>query len=115
MAQALTIPTITYGAAGQIALNQGTTTSTLTVSTTFARAGAFNSVNYGTLTIHPSALANLGVTEKVLVTTGRACANTAWTGGDILTVPSIFIPRRVPVRMRTSPATTPSTASWSTT
>ena len=90
VAQALTIPTINYGPAAAIALNQGSTTSTLTASTALVRAGAFNSVNYGTLTIHPSLLANLGTTEQVLVTTG-APANTALTGGDILTVPSIFI------------------------
>lgn len=90
VAQALTIPTINYGAAGSIALNAGATSSTLTASTAFARQGTFNSVNYGTLTINPSNLANLGSTEQVLVTVG-APANTALTGGDILTVPSVFV------------------------
>ena len=68
----------------------GATTSQLTAATALTRAGAFNSVNYGTMTINPSVLANLGSTEKVIVTTG-APANTALTGGDILTVPSIFV------------------------
>lgn len=97
VAQALSIPTITYGAAGQIALNAGATSSQLTASTALTRAGALAGTfaptianAYGTLTINPSALVNLGGTEKVLVTAG-APANTALTGGDILTVPSIFI------------------------
>lgn len=90
VAQALSIPTITYGAAAQIALNAGVTTSQLTAATALTRAGAFNSINYGTLTINPSVLANLGSTEKVIVTAG-APANTPLTGGDMLTVPSIFV------------------------
>lgn len=89
-AQALSIPTLNYGGTGSIALNQGSTSSQLTIATALARQGAFNSVNYGTLTINPSALANLGVTEKLIVSAG-APANTALTGGDILTVPSIFV------------------------
>lgn len=88
-AQALSVPTLNYGANAAIALFQGATSSQLTVATAFNRTGAFNSVNYGTLTVVPSALANLGTTEKVLVTTG-APANTTTGGGDILSVPSIF-------------------------
>ncbi|MGV3660650.1 MAG: autotransporter-associated beta strand repeat-containing protein [Prosthecobacter sp.] len=88
-AQALTIPTLNYGANAAIALFQGSTSSQLTIGTAFNRAGAFNSVNYGTLTVVPSVLANLGGTEKILVTTG-APANTATGGGGILTTPSIF-------------------------
>ncbi len=88
-AQALSVPTLNYGANAAIALFQGATTSQLTVATAFNRTGAFNSVNYGTLTVVPSALANLGTTEKIMVTTG-APANTATGGGDILSVPSIF-------------------------
>lgn len=88
VAQALVIPTVTYGAAAHIALNAGATSSQLT-ATAFARGNTFNTLNYGTLTINPSALANLAVTEKLLVTAG-APANTAGTGGDILTVPSVF-------------------------
>jgi len=85
--QTLSIPTINYGANAAIALSTG---STLTASTALARQGAFNSVNYGTLTIAPTALANLGTTEKFIVTAG-APANTAGTGGEILTTPSIFV------------------------
>ncbi|MBL9133229.1 MAG: hypothetical protein JNG86_18610, partial [Verrucomicrobiaceae bacterium] len=94
-AQALTVPNLFYAANGAIALLQGTTSSQLTVSTNFSRLGAFNGVSYGTLTLAPSALANLGVTEKLIVTTG-APANTAGTGGDILTTPSIFVRLAVP-------------------
>lgn len=90
VAQALSIPTINYGAAGAIALNQGSTSSQLTAATAFARSQAFNSVNYGTLTINPSALVNLGSTEKVIVTTG-APANTTLGAGSTLTTPSIFV------------------------
>jgi autotransporter-associated beta strand protein len=90
VAQALSIPTINYGPSGAIALNQGTTTSQLTAATALARTGAFNSVNYGTLTIRPSALANLGNTEKILVTTG-APANTTLGAGATLTTPSVFV------------------------
>lgn len=90
VAQALSIPTITYGADGNIALNGGSTTSQLTVSTALVRGNSFSGGNYGTLVISPSALANLGGTEKVLVATG-APANTAGAGGDILAVPSVII------------------------
>lgn len=90
VAQALTIPTINYGAAGAIALNQGTTTSQLTASTAFVRQGAFNSVNYGTLTLNPSALVNLGATEKLIVSAG-APTNTALGSGSALTTPSVFV------------------------
>lgn len=89
VAQALSVPTINYGAAAAIALFQGATTSQLTAGTAFNRAGLFNTVNYGTLTVVPSALANLGATEKLMITAG-APANTATGGGNILTVPSIF-------------------------
>ncbi|MGC3968299.1 MAG: autotransporter-associated beta strand repeat-containing protein [Pirellulales bacterium] len=88
-AQSLSIPTLSYGPAGAIALNRGATTSTLTVATTFARQGTFNGVNYGTLTINPSLMANLASIERVLVSAG-APANSTLTGGDILSVPSIF-------------------------
>ena len=87
-AQALTIPTVSYGANAAIALSQGTTSSQLT-ATALTRAGAFNSVNFGTLTVVPSSLANLGVTERVLTST--ASLNTTTGGGDILTSPSIFV------------------------
>lgn len=88
VAQALTIPTVNYGANAAIALFQGATTSQLT-ATALTRQGAFNSVNYGTLTVVPSALANLGSTEKLITST--ASLNTATGAGDILTTPSIFI------------------------
>lgn len=84
--QTLSIPTITYGAAGQIAFGAN---DTLTASTGVVRGGAFNSVSYGTLTINPSSLANLGGTEKLVST--AAPANTAGTGGNILTTPSVFM------------------------
>lgn len=87
-AQALTIPTVNYGANGAIALFQGTTTSQLT-ATALTRLGAFSGVNFGTLTVVPSSLANLGATEKLLTST--ASLNTSTGGGNILTVPSIFI------------------------
>ncbi len=90
VAQSLTIPTISYGAAGQLALNAGSTSSQLTATTALTRAGLFNTVNYGTLMINPSALVNLGGTEKVIASAG-APTNTTLTGGDILTVPSIFV------------------------
>jgi hypothetical protein len=70
VAQALSVPTITYAADANITLNRGSTTSTLTASTAFVRGNTFNGVNYGTLLINPSSLANLGATEKVLVTIG---------------------------------------------
>ncbi len=89
-AQALSIPNLNYGASAAIALNQGSTSSQLTVSTALARTGTFNSVNYGTLTINPSALGNLGGTEKVIVSAG-APANTTLGGGNTLTVPSVFV------------------------
>ena len=88
VAQALTIPTVNYGANAAIALQQGVTTSQLT-ATALTRQGTFNSVNYGTLTVVPSALANLGSTEKLITST--ASLNTATGAGDILTTPSIFI------------------------
>jgi autotransporter-associated beta strand protein len=88
VAQALTIPTVNYGANGAIALFQGSTTSQLT-ATALTRQGAFNNVNYGTLTVVPSSLANLGSTEKLITST--ASLNTATGVGDILTAPSIFI------------------------
>jgi autotransporter-associated beta strand protein len=87
-AQALTVATVNYGANAAIALFQGTTSSQLT-ATALTRLGAFNSVNYGTLTVVPSSLANLGSTEKLLTST--ASLNTTTGGGDILTTPSIFI------------------------
>lgn len=87
-AQALTIPTVNYGPSAAIALFQGATSSQLT-ATALTRQGAFNSVNYGTLTVVPTALANLGVTEKLLTST--AALNTTTGGGDILTTPSIFV------------------------
>ncbi len=88
-AQALSVSNLNYGANATISLSRGATSSQLTVATAFARAGVFNGVNYGTLTVTPSALANLGSTEKLLVTTG-APANTTSAGGNILTTPSIF-------------------------
>lgn len=93
-AQALSVPRIVYGAAAHIALNQGTTTSTLTASeaaaTAFQRTGTLNSVNYGTLVLNTSVTGALGGNEKVLITNAAAQpANTAGTGGSILTVPSI--------------------------
>lgn len=70
-AQALSVPRIAYGAAARIALNQGTTTSQLNMTdaafSVTMRTGAFNSVNYGTLVVNPSVLANLGVTEKFII------------------------------------------------
>ena len=90
VAQALSVPTITYAADANITLNRGSTTSTLTASTAFVRGNTFNGVNYGTLLINPSSLANLGATEKVLVTIG-APANTAGAGGNILATPSVFV------------------------
>lgn len=89
-AQALSVPTLNYGSNAAIALFQGAATSQLTIATAFNRAGAFNGVNYGTLTVVPSALANLGSTEKILVTAG-APSNTATGDGNILSVPSIFV------------------------
>ena len=83
-AQTLVIPTITYGAAANIAIGAG---DTLT-ATALTRGGAFNAVNYGTLTLNPSALAALGAADKV--TSTAVIANTAGAGGNILTVPSVF-------------------------
>jgi autotransporter-associated beta strand protein len=97
VAQAISVPRFIYGAAGGVMLNKGATTSTLTASeaaaTAFQRGAAFNSVSYGTLTIRPSVLANLGTGgEQFLITNaGARPANTALTGGDILTVPSVFV------------------------
>jgi autotransporter-associated beta strand protein len=92
-AQALTVATVNYGANAAIALSQGATSSQLT-ATALTRLGAFNSVNYGTLTVVPSTLANLGSTEKLLTST--ASLNTTTGGGDILTTPSIFIRLQAP-------------------
>ena len=89
-AQSLAIPTVAYGPAGAISVNMGSTSSQLTVSTALSRSGAFNSVNYGTLVINPSSLANLGSTEKVVVTTG-APGNTTLGAGTTLTAPNIFV------------------------
>ena len=101
-AQALSIPTVTYGPAGAIALNMGSTSSQLTISTALTRggavAGAFSPAlptAFGTMYVAPSALANLGTTEKVLVSTG-APANTTSGGGNILTTPSIFVRLQTP-------------------
>lgn len=70
-AQALSVPRIAYGAAAHIALNQGSTTSQLNMTdaafSVSMRSGAFNGVNYGTLVVNPSVLANLGSTEKFII------------------------------------------------
>jgi autotransporter-associated beta strand protein len=92
-AQALVVPTVNYGANGAIALFQGATTSQL-IATALTRQGAFNSVNFGTLTVVPSSLANLGVTERLL--TNTASLNTATGGGNLLTVPSVFVRLQAP-------------------
>ncbi|MBX7209625.1 MAG: autotransporter-associated beta strand repeat-containing protein [Verrucomicrobiaceae bacterium] len=93
-AQSLSIPRLIYGAAGHLAINQGTTTSTLTASeaaaTAFQRAGTLNSVSFGTLALNTSVAGALGGNEKVLISNAAAQpANTAGTGGSILSVPSI--------------------------
>ncbi|MGB8170116.1 MAG: autotransporter-associated beta strand repeat-containing protein, partial [Chthoniobacteraceae bacterium] len=71
VAQALSVPRLAYGPAAHLALNQGTTSSSLSMTdAAFAatmRAGTVNAVNYGTLAINPTSLANLGATEKFLV------------------------------------------------
>lgn len=85
-AQTLNIPTITYGAAGKISIGAG---DTLSASTGVVRGNLFNTLNYGTLTINPSGIAALGVGDKL--TSAAAPANTAGTGGDVLTVPSVFV------------------------
>lgn len=101
-AQALSVPTITYGAAGAVTLNMGTTTSQLTVSTALTRGGAVAGsfspalpTAFGTMYVAPSLLGNLGTTEKVIVSAG-APANTATGGGNILTTPAIFIKPQTP-------------------
>lgn len=85
--QTLSVTTLNYGAAAQVRVGAG---DTLTFSTSLVRQGAFNSVNYGTLTINPGVLAGLGGTEKVVVGAG-APANTTLGAGSTLTVPSIFV------------------------
>lgn len=85
--QTLSVATLNYGAAAQIATGAG---DTLTLSTAFARQGAFNSVNYGTITINPAAISNLGSSEKVIISAG-APANTTLGAGSTLTVPSVFV------------------------
>jgi autotransporter-associated beta strand protein len=84
-AQALSVPRIAYGAAAHIALNQGSTTSQLSMTdaafATQMRVGAFNGVNLGTLVINPSVMANLGSTEKFLI----PAANTALVFQHIVT------------------------------
>lgn len=96
-AQALSIGRFIYGPAAGLMLNKGTSTTSLTASeaatTSFQRSGSFNSVNYGTLTIMPSALANLGTGgEQFLITnSGSRPTNSTLSGGDILAVPSIFV------------------------
>ncbi len=70
VAQALSVPRLTYGAAAHLALNQGASSSALTMTdaafVASMRGNPLNAVNYGTLVIHPSALANLGSTERFL-------------------------------------------------
>lgn len=72
-AQALSVPRIAYGPAAHLALNKGTTSSQMTMTDSAfiasMRAGALNSVNYGTLVVNPSNIANLGSTEKLLIPT----------------------------------------------
>ena len=92
-AQTLSIPTITYGAGAQISLGAG---DALTASTALTRVGGLVGTytpaianTFGTLVINPSSLAALGSTDKLIVTAG-APANTTLSGGDILTVPSVF-------------------------
>ena len=82
VAQALTIPTVTFGSGSYIQLNKSTTGSALT-------ATALTRVNQGTLTILPSALANLGAgaaaTNEDLITS-TAYANTL----GMLTSPVVY-------------------------
>lgn len=100
--QALSIPTVTYTGAGAVALNKGATTSQLTISTALTRGGApagytpaLTSVNPGTMYVVPTALAELGTNEKLLISAG-APANTATGGGNILTTPSVFVRLQTP-------------------
>lgn len=79
-AQVLTIPTLTYGAAGQISTNG----ADVFTATALTRGNTFNSVNYGTLTLLPSALANLGVSERVTTGTAQTVVN------GTLATPSVF-------------------------
>lgn len=90
-AQAISVPRIIYGAAAHVALSQAATSTTLTASeaaaTAFQRAATLNGVSFGTMIIHPTAPANLGSTEKLLIT--NAAAQPAGSGGSIITVPSV--------------------------
>lgn len=96
-AQSISVPRFIYGASGGVMLDKSTNTTVLTASeaaaTAFQRGNTFNSVSYGTLTIMPSALVNLGTGgEQFLISNAAAQpANTALTGGDILSVPSVFV------------------------
>lgn len=81
-AQALTIPTITYGAAGQIATNG----ADVLTATTLTRGNTFNSVSYGTLILQPSSLAALGTAANEQVTTGTAQT----VANGTLATPSVF-------------------------
>jgi autotransporter-associated beta strand protein len=101
-AQALAVPTLTYTGAGAVALNKGATTSQLTLSTALTRGGApagytpaLTSVNPGTMYVVPTALAELGTNERLMITAG-APANTATGGGNILTTPSVFVRLQTP-------------------
>lgn len=90
-AQSIAVPRFIYGPAAHVALNQGTTSSTLTASeaaaTAFQRTGTFNGVNFGTLVVQPSSLLNLGGTEKFLIS--NAAAQPTGSGTSLLTGPSI--------------------------
>ena len=70
-AQALSAPRISYGPAAHIALSQGATSSSLTMTdaafTSSMRGGAVSGFSTGTLIINPTALANLGGTERFLI------------------------------------------------
>ncbi|MDB6120926.1 MAG: Autotransporter-associated beta strand repeat protein, partial [Verrucomicrobiaceae bacterium] len=85
-AQAITIPTLTYGSGSYIRTNPGATTTALT-ATTITR------VNQGTLTLMPSANANLGSgtgSDKVFAT-GATTTTTASGTGTILAVPAVYV------------------------
>ncbi|EDY20582.1 autotransporter-associated beta strand repeat protein [Chthoniobacter flavus Ellin428] len=82
-AQALTIPTVTFGSGSYIQLNKSGTGSALT-------ATALTRVNQGTLTILPSALGNLGTgapaTSEDLIT------STTYTNPNgMLALPDVYI------------------------
>ncbi len=81
-AQVLTIPTLTYGAAGRIATNG----ADVLTATALARGNTFNSVGYGTLVINPSSLSGLGTAGNEQFTTGTA--QTVVNG--TLATPSVF-------------------------